>query len=161
MASFATIGLALLVIVFAATLFYFHWRDWYDLRTREFASTEAGDRERRYRKRRLRRRLQTSGMVGLVGLGMLGAVSLRALGASPLWIISVWSGILILLVWIMLLAVADITETQRHFGRLRQDVLLEQTRFLARARQMMQRSAESPSAEEQTQSGNGRPGRSQ
>ncbi len=157
MASQFTVVLGLLVLGFAAVLLYHHWRDWSELRARQFPADESGQQEGRYRRRRLRRRLQTTLMVGIVGACMIAAVILRRLGASPVWIVGIWSAILILLVWILLLAVADITETQRHFGRMRRNVILEQTLFLARLRRTSRSSPGSSVSQREGDSGNGKP----
>jgi hypothetical protein len=66
-------------------------------------------------RRRNRRRVQISGMLGLVAVGM----GIGAWVTQPLVVGFLWLGILLLLLWIMLLAFADAWHSQMHFARLR------------------------------------------
>lgn len=75
--------------------------------------------ERVFRRRQLRRRLQTSSMLGLLGLAI-------AIGATishrqhPLGFVLFWCGVLCWLLWIVLLDLGDAWSSRRHFRRLEQ-----------------------------------------
>jgi hypothetical protein len=89
-----------------------------------------------YRRRQFRRRMQTSAMLGLVGIGMLVGGLLIAWPARPWLIFTVWGGVMVLVVWLGLLAVAEIVATRYYFGRLKQDYLVEQARLQAELRRL-------------------------
>ncbi|MCS7238855.1 MAG: hypothetical protein NZ899_11385 [Thermoguttaceae bacterium] len=156
MESWLTGMIGLAVVAFSASLLFLHWREWSQLRRHSGERLATTESENRYRQRRLRRRVQTSTLVGIVGAGMIAAVIMRRLGVAPIWIVSAWSAILFLLLWICLLAAADIIETQRHYGRLRHETAVEEAKFLAKLRRS--HAAGPPMAStESSQSGNGKP----
>jgi len=70
------------------------------------------EEERRFRYAQFRRRMQTSGMIGVVGLLML----FSPLVESPWANLIFWSVVVLLLVWMVLLAVADWMSTKAHYG---------------------------------------------
>jgi uncharacterized membrane protein len=93
-------------------------------------------REYDFRRRQLRRRSQTSAMLGLVGIGMLIGRLLIVWRAPPLVVVVFWLGVMALVVWLALLAVADIVSTRLYFSRLRQNYMVEQARLRAQLRRM-------------------------
>lgn len=155
MGSWLTGIIGLGVVAFSAGLLLLHWREWTALRAEPLPLPKGRESEYRYRRRRLRRRVQTSTLVGLVGVGMIAAVALRRLGASPIWIVCTWSAVLFLLLWICLLAMADIIETQRHYGRARHEVVVEEAKWLAKLRGSGGPSPSAPTANN-TPSGDGK-----
>lgn len=93
----------------------------------------------------MQRRLQASGMIGLVGLAMLcGQFVPRD---WPRTIAMLWSGIMLVVLWVMLLAMADALATHQHFARIRRENLAEQAKLQAELRRL------------KSQQGNGRPAR--
>jgi len=115
-----------------------HVRAWRAQRQRKLEPEE-----REFFRRQFRRRMQTSTMLAIIA---------AALPVGP-WIIqmadehreadwpkrgfAVWVAVLIgLLVWVGLLAVADIWASRHFFGRLRQRYWLEKTRLEAELRRI-------------------------
>jgi hypothetical protein len=147
-----TLALSILTIAFSAFLLFIHWREWGSLSQLKASGCEGESREYDYRRRRLRRRTQSTALIGTVGLLMLGMVVLRWMNVGIVWTLVGWMLIVVLLLWICILAVSDMLATGRHFGRLRQDVLMEQARFLARLRQTVSEGRK----QRESQSGNGK-----
>lgn len=129
---------ALFLLLCAAGLMVWHVRAWRAQRQRKLEPEE-----REFFRRQFRRRMQTSTMLAIIA---------AALPVGP-WIIqmadehreadwpkrgfAVWVAVLIgLLVWVGLLAVADIWASRHFFGRLRQRYWLEKTRLEAELRRI-------------------------
>lgn len=70
-----------------------------------------GERDRNFHARRFRRRLQASVMVGVIGLLLLGDLWLGDGWAALIY----WSGVLLLLGWLLLLAASDWLASRVHF----------------------------------------------
>jgi hypothetical protein len=125
----STTLLGLTLAAIAAGLMFHHWRAWRRVRD----DAERPEPERRFAWRQFRRRMQTSGMIGLAGLGMLAGQFIRA----PLLLVFFWAGVMLLLLWVVLLALADVIATQQHFGAARRQNLSEQTRAQAELRRWL------------------------
>jgi hypothetical protein len=89
-----------------------------------------------FRRRQARRRIQTSAMLGLVGIGMLIGRLLIVWRAPPTLILLFWGGVVLLVLWLAVLAVADMVATRYYFSRLREKYLVEQARLQAQLRLM-------------------------
>lgn len=112
-----------LLILLAATLLVSHWRAW--VRSREDATLS--EEERRFAWRQFRRRSQSSGMIGLVGLG----ICLYELVPRDELVVTVYLGGMILVVlWVLLLAVGDLIDTRVHFRRIRREHKRAHARFV-------------------------------
>lgn len=123
-----------LLLVFAAACFVrWHANAWRALGER---ASELDVEEIDFRRRQLRRRTQTSAMLGLVGIGMLVGRLLLVWRAHPTVILLFWGGVVLLVLWLGLLAVADMVATRFYFGRLRQNCLVEQARLRAQLRRV-------------------------
>lgn len=96
------------MVAIAAGLCVGHWRTWQQVRTQPLTALE-----RDYRRRQVRRRLQTSSMLGLLALAMFVGQFLPA-GRSPLVFTVFWLGVVGLVLWIVLLAAADAIATHRY-----------------------------------------------
>ena len=113
------VGAILLVIGFG--MMFFHYRSWQ--RQQEDDSLDEFDRE--HYLKRFRRRMQTSGLLALMGI-------LIPFGDAPFFwnqrdqfLSSIfWLIVLVMLMWIILLAVGDLTSSRMHgnvaLARLRQ-----------------------------------------
>ena len=87
-----------------------------------------------YRRRQFRRRMHTSAMLGLLAVVTLAGYLLTLQFRSG-WLALVFSGsVMVLACWVVLLALMDMWATKRHFGRLRQDCLVEQAKLEAELR---------------------------
>lgn len=123
----AAMTMVVLVLV-AGAMMAGHVRVW-----RSARQPDLPPRDRDYHRRRFRRRMQSSAMVGLVGVAIFVGYWIQD---PPLLVVVYWSGVLLLVAWLGLLAMADIVSTAHHFGRMREDVLIEQARLEARARRI-------------------------
>ncbi len=120
------------LVLLSAGLVWWHFRQWERLR-QELTET----RDRDYYRRRLRRRVQTSGMVGVLGLLMLGGLLLPPRQFPTLFVL-LWIGVLLLLLWIVLLALADWLAASQYHARLRNDFLVQRAVLEAQARRARQ-----------------------
>jgi len=143
-------GLALSGI--AAAMLVQHVRVW-RMASRDTTLNAA---ERDFRQRQFRRRMQSSGMLGVIGLLIVVAQVLMSLRVAPWLSVGTWGIILILLLWLCLLALADILATQAYFGRQRQEVMLEQTKLRAQMRLLKRRPKEEPTPSEHPEQSNGK-----
>jgi hypothetical protein len=110
-----------------------HIRAWRALGER---ASQMKPEELDFRRRQLRRRTQTSAMLGLVGIAMLVGRVLIVWRAPPTLILVFWAGVVLLVLWLGLLAVADMVATRYYFSRLRQSYRIEQARLQAELRRM-------------------------
>jgi hypothetical protein len=95
---------------------------------RESDPYELSEREREYRSRQHRRRMQTSSMIGVIGLLVLAG---NWLPGGVVLSTTYWSVVLVLVSWIVWLAVADLISTRLFFHQVRQDQLAEQVKLQA------------------------------
>ena len=95
------------------------------------------DAERDYHRRQFRRRMQSSGMLGVLAVGIFLGQWIAEV-ARPAIVFIFWGGVALVVVWVALLAVADIVATKHHYGRLRQGVLIEQAKLQAQLRRMQE-----------------------
>ena len=117
---------ACFLLACAVGLMASHVRTW-----RSADAEKLEPREREYRWRRFRRRMQTSAMLGLLAIAIFaGPLLMRWIG-SKWFAFGYWTGVMLLLLWMALLAWADIIATQQHYGRLERDYLSEQTKLLS------------------------------
>lgn len=73
----------------------------------------AAPQELQFHRRQLRRRLLTSILIGLVGVAVLPAKWITSPSAGLLY----WSGVLVLVCWIAILALSDVRGIKRHYQR--------------------------------------------
>jgi len=129
----SSILVATSLLVVAGAFIRSHHRAW---RTLLLQRRQLEPSEFDFRRRQLRRRSQMSVMLGLVGIGMLIGRLLIVWPAPPLVVVVFWLGVMGLVVWVALLAVADIVSTRLHFSRLRQIYMVEQARLQAQLRRI-------------------------
>lgn len=117
-----TVGLSATLVTISLGLIIWHIRSW-----READHGGLGEAEHSFHARRYRRRLQASAMVGVIGLLLLGELWLK----DPRVMLLYWSGVVLLLVWLLLLAASDWLASRLHFrGQLNR---LQQERSLLQA----------------------------
>jgi hypothetical protein len=129
----SSILVAVSLLLAAGVLIHSHQRAWQSLRQRR-GQLEPSEYD--FRRRQLRRRSQTSAMLGLVGIGMLIGRLLIVWRAPPLLVVVFWGGVMLLVVWMALLAVADIVSTRLYFSRLKQNYMVEHARLQAQLRRI-------------------------
>jgi len=83
-------------------------------------------------RRQFRRRIQVSTMLGVLGV-------LLAIGSFvelPMVGVLLYVGMLVLVLWILLLALADAVASRAHFSRLRSDYMIERAKLEVEARRL-------------------------
>ena len=95
-------------IVFGSlVLLAWHVKSW-----READHGGLAERDQKFFRRQYRRRMQSSGMLGIIGLLIPGHLWVRDNTMLALY----WTGVLGLLIWTMLLAVSDFASSRLHYG---------------------------------------------
>ncbi len=119
---------AAILISFGAGQIVLHIRTW-----RGAQRADLDPKERDYRWRQFRRRIQSSTMLAILGAAILGGQWI----AGPPWaFLAYWGTVLLLVVWMVLLALADIIATKYYYGRVRQHYLLEEVKLKAELRRL-------------------------
>lgn len=106
----ATVVLALTLLFISLALAAMHVRAW---RVADHGGLAAAERE--FQERRYRRRLQTSLMLGVIGLLVLGDLWLDQIVKEAWGRLLYWSGVGLLLLWLLLLAASDWLASRRHY----------------------------------------------
>lgn len=88
-------------------LLAWHVKSW-----READHGGLAERDYQFHRRQYRRRMQSSGMLGIIGLLILGHLWV----ADNAMLAVYWAGVLGLVVWTVLLAVADLAASRLHYG---------------------------------------------
>ncbi len=118
------------LLLCAAVLMLMHARTW---RSQQRQEMEPDEEE--YHRRQFRRRMQSSAMLGLVAVGIFVG-QLIADVARPAIAIAFWGLVGLVVVWLAVLAMADIVATRYFYGRLRQENLVEQAKLKAQLRRI-------------------------
>lgn len=127
MDTWSAILVPLFFLAVACVLLVMHSRAWR-------AARDVGDAEERdYRRRQFRRRMQTSGMLALAAAALLVGQAIPRKAPVAL-VIGYWGGVVLLVVWIGLLAVADIICIKQYYGRIRADHLVQRAKLQAQLR---------------------------
>lgn len=106
----ATIVLSVALLLVSAVLVAMHVRAW-----RRADHGGLGEEERSFHARQYRRRLQASVMLGVVGLLVLGDLWLEAWFREAWPRLLYWSGVAVLLLWLLLLAAGDWLASRMHY----------------------------------------------
>ncbi|HID78528.1 MAG TPA: hypothetical protein EYP56_21370 [Planctomycetaceae bacterium] len=121
----------LVLLGFATALLVAHVRAWQRVRCR---ADQLGVRELAFRRSQFRRRMQTSAMLAVLAIGLLVGRWIQSPPVAPLIFLIYWMVVLLLVIWMGLLAVADIASTKHHYGRIRDGYVIEQARLEAELR---------------------------
>ena len=89
--------------------------------------------ELNFRRRQFRRRMQTSGILGLLGIAILVGHFIKPPMASVV-VAVYWATVLLMVAWILVLACFDAISTQLHFNRMQRRNESEQTLLEAKLR---------------------------
>jgi protein-S-isoprenylcysteine O-methyltransferase Ste14 len=119
---------SLLMLLVAAVLMLLHWRTWRLAQRQELEADGL-----RYRRHQFRRRMQTSGLLGLLGAALFVG---RLITGPPLMLLLFWGAVLLVLGWVFLLAVVDIWATKHHFARLQRAYRIEEAKLQAEIRRI-------------------------
>ncbi len=128
--------IAVLLVVASAGLIVWHIRTW-----NQFAAEEPGERELKFRRRQYRRRLQTSTMIGLLGVAIFVGQLLLDTVHSQKFHVYYWIGVLLLVLWILLLAIGDMVATSFYYSRERSDFAVQHAKLQAELRKARDESA--------------------
>ena len=85
---------------------------WHVKTWREADHGGLAERDFNFHRRQYRRRMQASGMLGIIGLLILGHLLVRENTMLAMY----WAGVLGLLVWTVLLAASDFAASRLHYG---------------------------------------------
>jgi amino acid permease len=127
----AVIAISTVFLLVSVGLLVSHVHSWREYRQQELSADELN-----YRRRQFRRRVQTSAMLGLLAVAIAVGYALTLWLKSGWFAAIYWSAVLCLLIWIALLAVVDMWATKFHFGRQRQDFVVEQAKLQAELRRL-------------------------
>ncbi|MGB6044213.1 MAG: hypothetical protein WBF93_13725 [Pirellulales bacterium] len=116
-----TVVFALFLSAVSAALVYSHLHGW-----RREKTLEGDEADRAFHRRKFRRRMQASVMIGLTGLAILGSYLLPD---DPVVRVVYWALVVLWVVWISLLAMADVVASHFHFARLRREQIVEEARL--------------------------------
>lgn len=122
------------LLIVSAIMAYWHHRAW--LENRSSVEEQASDSEERlnFIDRQYRRRMQISAMLGIVALAMFASRWLDPWRATAPWVyLTYWGVIVLVVLWIMLLAMADYIASRHNIQRTLRDQLIEEARFRAQA----------------------------
>ncbi len=108
-----------------------HLEHWHEVD----ADTTLQPRDREHLRRRHRRRMQTSTMLGFVGVAILAGRLFPPDDPSTVTVLY-WSGVTLLVFWMALLALADMVSTRMHYGGQRRKVDNERTRLEAQLQRL-------------------------
>jgi hypothetical protein len=100
---------------------------------------ELDEREENFRHRQFRRRMQTSAMIGFLGVAILFGQVLLDIDTPPKFKAYYWIGVLALLLWIILLAVADAVATSSYYSRARSDLAVGHAKLQVELRKARER----------------------
>jgi hypothetical protein len=101
-----TLLVAAFLVFGSLVLLAWHVKAW-----READHGGLAERDYEFFRRQYRRRMQSSGMLGIIGLLILGHLGLRDNTMLALY----WTGVLGLLIWTVLLAASDFAASRLHY----------------------------------------------
>ncbi len=121
-----------LFLLVAVGLLMSHMRAW-----RAYQREDLDAEELDYRRRQYRRRMQTSAILGGLAIAMyVGGTLLTFRLTSPMFTLLFWGIFLLVLIWVAVLAAADMVATRRHFNRVRSETLVERAVLQAELRRL-------------------------
>ena len=107
---------AALLLVASSLLLWTHTRAW-----RASRSEELDAKEFDFRRRQFRRRMQASAMIGMVGIAVLVSLVMT----NPTMTAILWLAVLSLVVWMLLLALADMVSSYFYYQKIRDQHVAE------------------------------------
>ncbi len=127
-----SLAICVSLVSVALWLINVHWQHWQEVD----ADTDLQPRERDHLRNRHRRRMQTSTMLGFVGVAIL-AGRLFPPDDPSLVVVLYWTGVALLVLWMALLALGDMIATRVHYATKRRKVVNERTRLEAQLRRVV------------------------
>lgn len=120
----------LFLIAIAAMMLVRNVRIWRSVQTDDME-----ERERDFLYRQYQRRAQANSMIAIVGLAVIVGIWVT----DSMMAAAYWMGVLCVVCWMTLLAVADLVSTRMHYGRVQQDQLKERALLEAELNQIRRR----------------------
>jgi hypothetical protein len=109
----STIVVPIALLALACWLVIGHLRAW-----RRAQQDEAESEELEFSRRQLRRRVQTSALLGLLAIGLCVGQLIPA-DRHPTLFVCFWFGMLLLLAWMVMLALGDLVLGRQYVARLK------------------------------------------
>jgi heme exporter protein D len=134
------LAFAVFLIVVSAVLLCTHVRAW-----RETQRGDSDDKAVDFLRRQFRRRMQASLMIGVVGLTVIAGLWIEEGVISVFY----WSGVLLIVVWIAILAIADLVNSRFYLNQIRDQHATERAALQAEVDRIRRRDANGRSEEEQ------------
>lgn len=120
------------IVAAAALLALSHVRAWRRLQEENLNQRDYSHHERQYR-----RRIQTAGILGVVGVAIVvGQILLTHTRVSPWVLLIYWCVVVLLLAWMCLLAAVDFLVTRHHYAQIRDGYVVEEARLRRELRQI-------------------------
>lgn len=126
-----SLGFAIILLAASAGMLWSHVHTW-----RRFQSLSLEPREHDFRRRQFRRRMQSSAMLGLLAVAILLGQWITSPPFPRVAPLIFWGVVLLLVLWMGLLAAADLIATRFYYRRLRDGYLVEQARLQAELRRV-------------------------
>lgn len=126
-----SLGSSLLLLAASAVMLGLHVRAW-----RRVQNEQLDEREHDFRRRQFRRRMQTSAMLGVLAVAILIGHWITSPPLPPLAPLVFWGVVVLVVLWMGMLAMADLVVTRLHFRRLRDGYLVQQARLQAELRRI-------------------------
>jgi hypothetical protein len=135
-------SLAICVALVGAALWLIrvHWQHWQEVD----ADESLPPRERDHLRRRHSRRMQTSTMLGFIGVAILAGRLFPPDDPSIITILY-WFGVALLVVWMALLAMVDMIATRLYYGSMRRKADFERTKLEAQLQRIQKSQKEEQS----------------
>ena len=129
---------AALLLVASGLLLWIHTRAW-----RAARSEELDEREFDFRRRQFRRRMQASAMIGIVGIAVVVSLAIKD------WMMTaiLWLVVLSLVVWMLVLALADMASSYFYYHQIRAQHTAEHASLQAQLERIRRREGNGQSDE--------------
>jgi magnesium-transporting ATPase (P-type) len=125
----------LILAIAAVVWLVVHWRTW-----RRYKTSSEDAAERDYRRRQFRRRMQATSLLAVIAVGMVIGVAIpwrqwSSVSAYVFW----WTGISILVVWLIALALADALSSGLYFNKVKQERATTEARLRSELKRLKAR----------------------
>ena len=108
---------------------------WHVLSWRGVLRLERDEREIAFLRRQYRRRVQASALIGLIGMAVAGGTWVP----GPLPAALYWTGVFLAVLWLTLLALADMASSRAHYSKLHSQQLADNAVLKAQLDQLRRR----------------------
>jgi UDP-N-acetylmuramyl pentapeptide phosphotransferase/UDP-N-acetylglucosamine-1-phosphate transferase len=124
-----SIIVGLLLCAASGGLMVWHIRAW-----KRLQADDLDEKGREFHRQQYRRRMQTSGMLGLLGVAIMLGQLLMLWVTSAIFLLLYWGLVVVLVIWMALLALADMTATNVYYSQEKSLSVVEHARLQAELR---------------------------